>query len=59
MFIVLKKDWLVPDTSQQEKKATIPAGRHEIERIPNPLGYERPWLVLKGTCIGQAEAMWR
>lgn len=59
MFIVLKKDWEVPDGSTTNQKAIIPAGRHEIERIPNPRGYDAPWLVLKGTKIGQAEGAWR
>ena len=59
MFIVLKRDWEVHDGSQKEKGGTITAGRHEIERIDNPLGYDAPWLVLKGTKLGQAEGAWR
>ena len=38
---------------------TILAGTHEIERIPNPAGYNGNWLVLKGTKIGGSEGSWR
>lgn len=60
MQMILKKDWHVIDATEGEHKdTTIPAGIHEIERIPNPFGYKAPWLVLKGTKIGASEGSWR
>ena len=60
MKMILKKDWNALDGSQSEfVKITIPAGTHEIERIPNPHGYPGSWLVLKGTKIGASENSWR
>lgn len=64
MFIILKRDWRALDGSQTKestgKEVVIPAGRHEIERIPNPYGYDNaPWLVLKGTKHGMTEGSWR
>jgi len=48
------------DASGRDKWAIIPAGRHEIERVPNPDGkINTPWLVLKGTLIGASEPFWR
>jgi hypothetical protein len=41
---------------------TIPEGRHEVERIPNPYrhnGSHGDWIVLKGTLIGATEESWR
>ena len=45
----------VRNGEEQMEGATIPTGRYEMERIPNPFGCPNPWLVLKGTKIGQAE----
>ncbi len=59
MFLVLKRDWEALDGSEKDKKATIPAGRHEVERIPNPHGHDGFWLALKGTQIGASEGSWR
>lgn len=59
IFITLSADIEVCNGEGQLEKATIPIGKHEMERIPNPLGYPNPWLVLKGTKIGQAETTWR
>lgn len=62
MFAILKRDWEMIEASVDGKpvKAIIPAGRHELERIPNPCGYpDAPWLVLKGTKIGATEMSWR
>lgn len=67
LILTLKRPWSVPDaTSDDTVTAIIPAGSHEVERIPNPCGGGRgrghrnsPWLVLKGTKIGMAEGAWR
>lgn len=59
MFIVLKKSWDVRDGSGQNKRGIIPEGKHEVERIPSPIGGDSSWLVLKGTLIGLAESAWR
>lgn len=60
MFLVLKRDWeALNATGQKLVKAIIPAGRHEVERIPNPFGHNNSWLVLKGTLIGASEGSWR
>ena len=60
MWLVLKRSWEVRDYSQKPAgPATIPAGRHEIERIPNPSGAQGYALVLKGTLVGAAEGFWR
>lgn len=62
MFLVLKRTWEAIDASKEtgeERKTPIPPGRHEVERIDNPLGHNAPWLVLKGTLIGAAEGFWR
>ncbi len=40
-------------------RVKMPAGRYEIECIPNPVGYEKSWLVFKGTKIGLPEGAWR
>ena len=37
----------------------LPPGRHHLERIPNPYGGQRNWLVLAGTKIGSLEVFWR
>lgn len=62
MFLTVKRDWQVPDGSKPKgsgERAVIPAGRHEIERVPNPFGHDAPFLVLKGTLIGGTEGSWR
>lgn len=63
MDLILPKDWEAIDGSDPKRglqAATIPAGRHKVEQIPNPFGHdEAPWLVLEGTMIGAAEAYWR
>ena len=64
MFMTLKREWEALDVSKNPiGKAKIPAGRHEIERIPNPFAdASKPgsfWLVLKGTMIGMSEGSWR
>ncbi len=63
MFMTLKRTWEALDGSKASKGEArviiIPAGRHEIERVPNPYGHPAPWLVLKGTLIGAAEGSWR
>lgn len=60
MFMTLKQDWDVLDaTTTPHKQAKIPAGRHEIERIPNPSYPGKFWLVLKGTRIGASEGSLR
>ena len=59
MFATLKKDREMINGDNGED-TVVSAGRHEIERINNPLGHNNaPWLVLKGTRIGQAEKAWR
>lgn len=59
MFLVLERPLEVLDASSNAKqnggKATLQPGRHEIERISNPLGFTVPWLVLVGTKIGMTE----
>lgn len=39
----------------------IGPGTYTLERIPNPMepGTDDPWLVIKGTKIGQREIVWR
>lgn len=65
MFMTLKREWeclqLVSlDEDQWETiPAKIPAGRHEVERIVNPVHVNVYWLVLKGTRIGGCEGFWR
>ncbi len=58
--MTLKKDWPATDAKNNISATTISIGRHEMERIPNPLGHkDAPWLVLKGTLIGATEGSWR
>jgi hypothetical protein len=60
MFMTLKRAWDTLDaTSGEAVQTTIPAGRHEIERIKCPVGHDCNWLVLKGTLIGGSEGSWR
>jgi len=70
MFITAKVDLSVLQVVEQgeadQKKAVslpggkFPAGRHEVETIPNPVCHGGPcWMVLKGTKIGHAELIWQ
>jgi len=61
MFLNLLKSWhaLTADDQGHTTHAVIPAGRHEVERIPNPRGHGGYWLVLKGTKTGCSEELWR
>jgi len=61
MQVTLKRDWSVCDASSGKIVPTIiPAGTHEMERIPNPINPNgEPWLVLAGTKQGAAEPYWR
>lgn len=43
------------DASTEKYDLIRVTGKHEIERIPNPLGCNNSWLVLKGTKIGGSE----
>jgi len=69
MFITAKVDLLVLQVAEhgegKDKKSVavkggvFPAGRHEVEVIPNPVAQGGPaWLVLKGTKIGHARDIW-
>lgn len=59
IFMTVKRDWEAIDFSKDEHKpATIPAGRHEMERIDNPKFPGVMLLVLKGTMIGASENPW-
>jgi len=61
MFVTTKKPWNLIDAGQlpSKRNITLPPGRYEVEKVPNPLGHTGPWLVLKGTKIGMAEKAWR
>jgi hypothetical protein len=61
MFMILKRNWEALDASKPpgDNTAIIPAGRHEVERIPNPYGHNGYWLVLKETLIGGSEGSWQ
>lgn len=54
----LKQDWEMIN-ADNDRVAVVTAGVHELERIENPFGHAAPWLVIKGTKIGQAEGAWR
>lgn len=45
---------------QRQKGIDIPPGEYEVELIRNPFypRVDRPWLVLKGTKIGQTAGAW-
>lgn len=62
MYMILHSERSAIDASlhwsHPAYNTTIPAGRHEVERIPNPLGSRGSFIVLKGTLIGGAEEMW-
>lgn len=56
--MILKTGWSFLDGSDPtnpNKHVEVPAGRHEIERVSNPFGFENKWLVLKGTKTGAGE----
>lgn len=70
MYITAKVDLRVLQVAEQgegdQKKTvalpggTFPAGRHEVERIANPITSNGPrWLVIPGTKIGHAELIWK
>ena len=61
MFVTIKKSLSLVDSSKLPSKRNVmlTPGRHEVERVTNPLGHTGPWLVLKGTKIGMAEKAWR
>ncbi len=70
MFITAKVDLPVLQVTEHgegdQKKlvslpgGTFPVGRHEVERIANPIASNGPrWLVIAGTKIGHAEMVWR
>jgi hypothetical protein len=58
MFATLKRTWDLID-GETHKRVPVKPGRYELDRIFNPFGHIAPWLVLKGTKIGQAEGAWR
>ena len=58
LFIVLHKEWKLNNASNPTdiREKMIPPGKHEVERIPNPLGVKGAfWLVLAGTRTGAGE----
>ena len=59
IFMILKREWLMCDGISASNHVTVPAGRHEMERIANPFGHPAPWLVMKGTQIGATEGSLR
>jgi len=63
MYLFLKESIRANDGTQlvgkNPKRVTIPVGRFKMERVPNPLGFKAPWLVIKGTKIGAAEVFFR
>ncbi len=60
MRAVVSTPIVVRDASQARGQdlAPIEPGVYDLEEIPNPRGYEMPWLVLPGTQIGMARAAW-
>lgn len=60
MFITTYSDRNFFDASTPERlRVNVPAGRYEVERMPNPTGVTGYWLVLKGTKIGIGEQAMR
>ena len=60
MKATLKRVWeLVDASSPNSSKVERGPGDFELERIPNPLGHNGNWLVIKGTMVGMAEGAWR
>lgn len=58
MFLITKREWKVRDAGNYID-IIISIGRHEIEKVVNPFGYNGYWLVLKGTLIGATELSWK
>ena len=64
MTLILSRAFDVLECSElrllRQPNITVLAGRHEVERIPNPYPRgETDFIVLKGTKIGAAEQFWR
>jgi hypothetical protein len=59
MLLILKVPFEVTHAVRPLRRSVIPTGTHQVERIPNPLGFPGHWLVLPGTLIGAAESFWR
>lgn len=68
MQATLKRTWDIPDGSVVYKNSVgandcksvkVHPGTYTLERIPNPLGFKAPWLVIAGTMIGMCENAWR
>jgi len=62
MQLVLKTEWDALDATDPKNVVhkKIPAGTHEVERIPNPCHNNNTfWLVLVGTKVGASEGSWR
>lgn len=61
MKAILPRDWNMIDHSkpENEEDVKVPAGEYELERIPNPYGFDGNWLVLRGTTTGMSEGSWR
>jgi hypothetical protein len=62
MELILKTEWPVLDAADPSnvRHTTLPAGTHQVERIPNPcMNNGTFWLVLVGTKIGATEGSWR
>ncbi len=59
MYMTFFRERLALDGSKEQgdptRNVTIPEGRHEVERVSNPYGYQGDWFVLKGTLIGGTE----
>ena len=60
MILILGRDRIVWDGSKwPSRKATITAGEHEVETVPNPYsGQKGEWIVKKGTMIGAPIFWW-
>jgi hypothetical protein len=64
IFATLAADWtMIRIDRGRQTEQVVPAGRYELERIPNPFGHKAPWLVRKeqnqwGNVIGMAETFW-
>lgn len=60
MTLILGGDRIVWDCSKPKvRKATITAGEHRVEVIPDPFGKDKnEWIVKKGTMIGAPKLWW-
>ncbi len=60
IYAITKEKRMLINSELGENAANhiLPAGRHELERVPDPFGHSRNWLVLKGTRIGMPEGSW-